>query len=310
MKNINKRTKVAISAMMAIALIVATWAYFTSESRIDNTFNTTSNSVETIEKFTPGQSIEPGQTVKKEVGVSNTGNSGLVVRVKLEEAWARGGTNFIAISGENAGAFNDAIDSASKNAQGKVVSVQTSKSDGAVTGDETVMYKNLLGLDDSSWIKGDDGYYYYSTILNAKNSTSLLFDEITFASDADLGVFAAATVVYSTTADTVIDPLKLAYDAALTAYEADEDNAALKAAFEAAESALNSAYAWSATAPADTKTITYQKKSSTIDPSAAGYSDADYTLTVITQVCQATEEAVDSEWAGMDAAVKAAWGLQ
>ena len=313
MKNINKKTRVAISAMLAIALIVATWAYFVSESNIDNKFNTKSNSVETIEKFTPEQELVPGQTIDKEVGVKNTGDYGLVVRIKLEEAWARNDVDFITISGEDNGAFNDAIDSADKDSvTGKVTSSQVDNGDGTVAGDETVVYKNLLGLDDGTWTKGDDGYYYYNTILNPKNSTSLLFDKITLAGDTDLGIFDSTNVLvkYSETADTVIIPLEAAYDAALLAYEADEDDDALKTAFEAANSALDSAYAWSTTKPADPETITYQKVVSTIDPSAAGYSSADYTLSVITQVCQATEEAVGAEWAGMDAAVKAAWGLQ
>jgi alternate signal-mediated exported protein, CPF_0494 family len=312
MKKINKKTKVAISAMLAITLIVATWAYFTSESKIDNKFNTESNSVETIEKFTPDQKIEPGQTIDKEVGVKNTGNYGLVVRIKLEEAWARGGTDFLNLSSEDAGAFNDAIDSAVKDSGDKVTSSQVANGDGDTAGDETVMYKNLLGLTDGTWTKGDDGYYYYNTILKPKNSTSLLFDKITFAGDADLGIFdsSSSVIKYSQTAETDIDPLQADYDTALAAYEADEDDEALKVAFEAAEAALEGAYAWSATKPADPTTITYQKVSSTIDPTAAGYSDADYTLTVITQVCQATEEAVDAEWTGMDAAVKSAWGLQ
>ena len=311
MKNINKRTKVAISALMVLVLIAATWAYFTSESKIDNNFNTLGKyGMETIEKFTPERDIEPGVTIEKEVGVKNTGDGGLVVRVRLDEKWAREGTEFIAISSEDNGAFNGKIDSTVKDAQGKVTSTQVDKTDGAVAGDATVMHKNLLGISDGTWTKGNDGYYYYSTILAEKNTTSLLFDTITLAGDVDLGKYGTPVESYSTTAYTVIVPLQTAYDAALLAYEADKDNAGLKAALATAQSNLDTAYAWSTTKPADTKTITYQKVATAPDPSAAGYAKANYTLTVITQVCQATEEAVDETWPGMDSAVKTAWGLQ
>ena len=311
MKNIDKRTKVAISALMALVLIAATWAYFNQSSSIDNNFNTLGKyGMETIEKFTPEQDIEPGVTVEKEVGVKNTGDGGLVVRIRLDEKWEREGIELIAISSEDAGAFNGKIDSTVKDAQGKVTSTQVDATDGAVAGDATVMHKNLLGIDGGTWTKGNDGYYYYNTILAEKNSTSLLFDTITFAGDADLGKYGTPVESYSITADTVIDPLQTAYDAALLAYEADKDNAGLKTALETAQSNLDTAYAWSTTKPADPKTITYQKVATAPDPSAAGYSKANYTLTVITQVCQATEEAVDATWPDMDSAVKSAWGLQ
>ena len=311
MKNINKRTKVAISALMVLVLIAATWAYFTSESEIDNNFNTLGQyGMETIEKFIPDQDIEPGVTVEKEVGVKNTGDGGLVVRVRLDEKWAREGSELIAISSENNGAFNGKIDSTSKDAQGKVTSKQVSATDGAVAGDETVIHKNLLGLDDGTWARGNDGYYYYKTVLTEKHTTSLLFDSITFAGDADLGFYVTPVEKYSIIASSVIAPLQATYNTTLAAYEADKDNATKEAAFKAAETALEAGYAWSTTKPADTSKITYQKVSTSVDPSKAGYSSANYTLTVITQVCQATEEAVDETWPGMDATVKTAWGLK
>ena len=311
MKNISKRTKAAISAMMALVLIAASWAYFTSESEIDNKLKTDVYGVETIEKFTPDQTILPGTTVEKNVGVKNTGDYGVVVRIRLDEKWERGGELIAISSVATDGSFNGAIDSADKDAgTGKVTSTQDDYDDGLVADDESVMYKNLTGITDGTWTKGDDGYYYYSTVLNAKNTTSLLFDEITLASDADLGLQGPAVEKYSITLPSVIDPLQLAFDSALTAYEADPDDATLKADLDAAESDLENAYAWTTTRPVDARTITYQKVVSSIDATAGGYSGADYTLTIITQVCQATAEAVEETWAGMDAAVLAAWGLQ
>ena len=315
MKRISKRTKAAISAMMALVLIAATWAYFTSTSEIDNKLKTDVYGIETIEKFTPEQTIVPGATVEKNVGVKNTGDYGVVVRIRLDEKWERGGTPFIAISSvADDDTFNGAIDSAEKDdITGKVTSEQTSYIDGLVTDDESVMYKNLIGLVGgaaSPWVKGNDGYYYYRSVLNAKNTTSLLIDEIIFAGDADLGLQGTPVEKYSTADPDVIAPLQLAFDSALADYEADPDDAALKTALEDAEGDLELAYAWDTTPPADARDITFQKVVSAIDDTAGGYSGAEYTLTIITQVCQATAEAVDAEWADMDEDVKDAWELQ
>jgi len=311
MKNINKRTKIAISVLLSLTLLAATWAYFNQELNIDNQFNTANHGVETIEKFTPEQELLPGETIDKKVGVENTGDYGLVVRIRFDEKWERGGTELIAISSEDNGDFNDKINSAVVDGTGKVTSTQDDETDGLVADDESVIYKKLPGLEDGTWVKGDDGYYYYTTILTKKAKTSSLLESITFAADADLGVYSDATVAkYSVADPDDIAPLEVAYETALANYEADPEDAALETALDAAKAALDSAYGWSESKPADTSTITFQKVVSSVDPSKAGYSSANYTLTVITQVCQATEEAVDETWADMDAAVKAAWGLQ
>ena len=310
MKNINKRTKLAVSALLLLTLIATTWAYFNQTSEIGNKFNTKNHGVETIEEFTPEQELLPGETIDKKVGVKNTGDYGLVVRIRFDEKWERGGSEIIAISSEDNGAFNNAIASAVMDGQGRVTSTQVHKTDGLVAGDETVIYKNLPGLTDGTWTKGNDGYYYYKTILTAKQSTSSLLASITFAGDADLGFYAAPVEKYSTTASSVIVSLQATYNTTLAAYEADKDNAAKEAAFKAAETALEAGYAWSTSKPADTSKITYQKVSTSVDPNRLGYSNANYTLTVVTQVCQATEEAVEEAWTGMDAGVKAAWALQ
>ena len=312
MKKISKRTKIALSALLSLTLLAATWAYFNQELNIENDFFTKNHGVETIEKFTPEQELLPGETIDKKVGVENTGDYGLVVRIRFDEVWKRGGNELIAISSEDAGAFNDAINSAVVDSgTGKITSTQDDKTDGLVAGDESVIYKKLPGIEDGTWTKGDDGYYYYTTILTKKAKTSSLLESITFAADADLGVYSDATVAkYSVADPDDIAPLETAYNTALTNYEADPDNAALETALDTAKATLDSAYGWSESKPADTSTITFQKVASSVDPSKAGYSSADYTLTVITQVCQATEEAVDEAWTGMDSAVKAAWGLQ
>ena len=306
---INKHSKLAIMGLVILALVAATWAYFSSESTIDNDLQTKEYGTETIEKFTPDQEIEPGTTVNKEVGVKNTGDYGVVVRIRLDEAWSRNNVDFVNISSEKDDAFNNAIASAVKDAGGQVTSTQTLKTDGDTTGDETVMYKNLIGLDTTDgWAEGDDGYYYYTKVLGAGEKTPLLFDKLTLAGDTDLGEY-EEILKYSTTAIADIEPLEVAYDLALADYKADPDDTTKKADFEAAKTALEDEYAWTTTKPTDEE-ITYQKNETQVKAGAAGYAGADYKLTIVTQVCQATAEAVDATWAGMDAGVLSGWVLQ
>ena len=306
---INKRSRLAIMGLVVLALVAATWAYFSSESSINNDLKTKEYGVETIEKFTPDQEIEPGTTIDKEVGVKNTGDYGVVVRIRLDESWSRNNVDFIKISSEKDDAFNNAIASAVKDAGGQVTSTQTSKTDGDTTDDETVMYKNLIGLDATDgWAEGDDGYYYYTKVLGAGEKTPLLFDKLTLAGDTDLGEY-EEILKYSTAAITDIEPLEAAYDVALTDHKAEPDDTAKKATLDAAKTALEDEYAWTTTKPTDEE-ITYQKSEVQVKAGAAGYAGADYKLTIVTQVCQATAEAVDATWTDMDASVLSGWTLQ
>ena len=92
----NKRVKLALVGVVALVIIASTWAFFSSESKIENKLHTKEYGAETIEKFQPEQELEPGTVIIKEVGVKNTGDYDLVVRVKLEEEWIRGEDRVIA----------------------------------------------------------------------------------------------------------------------------------------------------------------------------------------------------------------------
>lgn len=306
MKKINKRSQLVVMGLVVLALVAATWAYFSFESVIDNDLQTKEYGTETIEKFTPDQAIEPGTTVDKEVGVKNTGDYGVVVRIRLDETWTRDDDEFVNISSEKDEAFNDAIDSAVKDASGQVTSKQKDETDGDTTGDESVMYKNLTGLEaGNNWTKGEDGYYYYTKVLGAGEKTPLLFDKLTLAGDTDLGEY-EEILKYSTATIADIELLETAYDVALAEYKADPDDVAKKTAFEAAKTELEKEYAWSDSKPTD-KEVTYQKTETQVKDGVAGYAGADYKLTIVTQVCQATAEAVDATWVDVDETIRDGW---
>ena len=274
------------AAALAIALLAATWAYFTSTSSIKNEMQTKSYGSKTVETFTPKQDMEPGKEIEKKVGVTNTGDYDLVVRVKMDEKWtfASGDPKEIAYNGKIDTVVYDAGPPESWTAK------QTSDTDGNVDrtdAEETVVYKKMnLGSD---WKKGSDGYFYYTVQLKAGQPTAAnLLESIVLASNTDIGVY-KSTVYYSTANKATIEQ-KIA-DGTIT--EAD--------------------YGWVTAKPSDESKITFVKNETELEQGKEGYAKADYALTITTEVCQATQEAVDAEW-GMAApdllAIKTAWALQ
>ena len=83
----NQRKSVLVASCVMAALIVgaSTFAWFTSSDEVTNRLTASSNyGVSVTEDFTPPENWVPGQTVKKEVGVVNTGNVDAFVRMWLE----------------------------------------------------------------------------------------------------------------------------------------------------------------------------------------------------------------------------------
>lgn len=292
------------AGILAIALVAGTWAYYTSITEINNDLHTQGYGNRTIEEFTPEDDWEPGETVIKTAAVENTGDYPLVVRVKFDEKWAREGAAFQTI------ASTGKIDTVAYTAgpPEEWTAEQTDATDGLTNGDETVVYKLLSGIGDGTngtWIKGSDGYFYYRAQLAPGVTSSDLLESITMASNIDLGVYTTAEY-YSTADKDAIQALKDAVDAA-----------AEGTAKDTAKAALEAGYSWTLV-PAggfaddfDQKTITFRKAENALGEKG-GYSNADYTLTITTEVCQATKEAVDATWtmtAADLAGIKTAWNL-
>ncbi|MBQ8133968.1 MAG: hypothetical protein IJ192_06155 [Clostridia bacterium] len=84
-KNKRKRRVLAASCILA-ALIVAgsTFAWFTSKDEVVNKLSATNNyDVVAVEDFTPPSNWTPGQTVNKDVRVTNTGNVDAFVKATV-----------------------------------------------------------------------------------------------------------------------------------------------------------------------------------------------------------------------------------
>jgi alternate signal-mediated exported protein len=308
-KKMKRKTAIFLAGLLALIGVVGVWMYYTNTSSIDNLLHTKDYGNRTIEEFTPEEDWEPGETITKTVGVENTGDYPLVVRVKFDEKWLRGGTPFVTI-GSTTGISGTSpyigwIDDATKSGSLYTAIHGGTASDGLVAGDHTMVYKNLVGILGGSWEKGADGWYYYKSVLGAGASTSQLLDSITLASNVDLGAY-ISTTSYSITAPTVIAPLKSAYDTAYAAWVATP-NATTEAAKDAAWAAYEAAFAWTTTPPASG--ITYQKTETSLDPSLQGYANADYTLTITTEVIQATSDAVAATWTTAPTSIVTGWGL-
>lgn len=276
----NKRVRTFLAGIIALAIFVGTWAYYTSSTKINNDLKTKGYGNRTVEEFTPDEEWQPGETVTKTAAVTNTGDYALVVRVKFDEAWSRSGAAFQTVG------FDGAIDTVQYQASPqswKAVQANgpAGETDGLTAGDETVVYKLLNSTD---WTKGNDGYFYYNKPLGAGNTTENLLNSITLADNTDIGVYTTTNNYYSTTAKATIEQLKAAVAAAA-------DDAAKKQA----EAALEAGYAWTTNKPSNVSDITYMKSDNKQD-GAGGYGNADYTLTITTETCQATQVAVDATW--------------
>ncbi len=255
----------ALGGLAAVAVVGGTWAYFNQTAAITNPFSTGSYGGSIVESFNPsdGDNWQPGATVDKEVVAENTGNSPLLVRVKMAETWSRKGIagtmpNITSADGEE---FLNVA--------------QIDSKDGNTAGDSTVVHKNLAAND--AWTQGGDGYWYYKGQLAPGAATDSLLESVTLDKDTDMGV-------YTTTYKYCVTPNKDSKPDAdtewLTAEDGEKDTEMLAAA-EAAKEAGNSFHV---------------KKEVALDEAHPGYADADYELEITIDMVQPTEDAVKEAW--------------
>lgn len=253
----------ALGGLAAVAVVGGTWAYFNQTAAITNPFSTGRYGGSIVESFNPsdGDNWQPGATVDKEVVAENTGNSPLLVRVKMAETWSRNDQNMIAINSEKQPDFTAVK--------------QANAEDGLVEGDQTVVWKNLAEND--AWTQGEDGYWYYKGQLAPGATTESLLESVTLDKDTDMGLY-TTTYKYCTTDGK--DSKPDADTEWLTAEDGEKDTEMLAAA-EAAKEAGNSFHV---------------KKEVALDEAHPGYADADYELEITIDMVQPTEDAVKEAW--------------
>ncbi|EGT3601075.1 hypothetical protein [Clostridium perfringens] len=108
--------------------------YFTSSDTVINNLGVGSINVKIAEKFTPNDTWN-GDKINKNVKVKNTGNNGELVRVSIIPRWID----------ENGNPWPGDTNLVTLNLKNTVNLGETIKKD--------------------TWINGEDGYYYYSSIL-------------------------------------------------------------------------------------------------------------------------------------------------
>lgn len=144
-----KKWTIAAVLVLAVALLaVGTWAYFSDVGRADNVITMGSVKLALHDEDGTGQPFTtvramPGSVVDKVVYVENVGSGALYTRVKITPE-----------------VFT---------ANGEIVPLD----------------RGLLSLDlnDTDWVAGADGYYYYNGALAPKDATSKLFNHVTFSTD-------------------------------------------------------------------------------------------------------------------------------
>lgn len=142
-----------ISIISIFVLIIGvSLANFTSADSVTNVFNTGDIKAEPYEPdFNPPNNWD-GSKYPKKVQVKNTGNSACFVRVSVTPRWIDENGNVWAGDVSNS-----------------VVSLEFSNL--------TVAPDNSIWEEDK-WVKGNDGFYYYTSILPIGELTSQLLDKV------------------------------------------------------------------------------------------------------------------------------------
>ena len=289
---------IAVAGLLAAALLVGAWAFYTSTGILDNQMKTKKYGDTLLEKFTPSEDWQPGEEITKEVGVKNTGDYDLVVRVKLNEQWSRGGSAFKEIAstgGTPAGVDQTKINYTSTAVQPSHDGGTTpGPVDGVTTNDETVVKKimNNTGTGTGKWTLYTDGYWYYNDVLTAGGETSKLMEKIMLATDADMGKY--DVVKYWT------------------------ENATVAATEPVTGTNVGSSsttqwvvYTGEVPSPTVATNDVYTRSVSQLS-SDAGYAGAIYDLFITSETCQATSDAVAATWSGAPAALAGtggSWGF-
>lgn len=88
-KNRKKKVLALASTFALIAIVAATFAWFTSKDHKDNRFEgqiAAGKDIEVVESFEPPTDWQPGSEVNKDVAIANTGKYDTLVRVSLAES--------------------------------------------------------------------------------------------------------------------------------------------------------------------------------------------------------------------------------
>lgn len=279
MKRSKKVASMAV-AMVAVLAIGGTFAYYTAEHEIDNTMETGTYGDQVTEVFTPDSNWEPGEEADKIVGVTNTGDYDIVVRVSMSETWTfsdEEGDSLTIDSDDSAFIIASASEGDQLSKIDGLVDDSVDTTLGSVENtletDGSVVYKELA---ESDWTYNEnDGYWYYNSILASGKSTGALLSSITLAEDTDMGVYDEVVSYVVTTSDELVGDETWV----VLGSEADTANTDVQDP-DLANVVVADGY------------YLHVKSVSTITTGYEGYAGATYVLTITSETCQATDEAI------------------
>ena len=143
----NKKALIVLALVALIGIVGGTYAYFTSTSTLNNSFQTGTYATSVTEEFVSPTNWVPGTTTPKKVNVTNKGTVSIVARASFTESWtAADGTSLL------------------------------------LTRDGEKIAQFEIG---DKWVKDGD-YYYYNEILGQNATSSYFLEEVTFNPEFEL----------------------------------------------------------------------------------------------------------------------------
>lgn len=318
----NKKA-LGLAGLGAVALVGGTLAYFTAESRLENPFTTGDYTTELHEDYTPPtEDLEPGAKWEKKVGATNTGDYPVLVRIKMDEKWVRKGA-----AGAELTEGYKSWDSKSKDAflsakgqfeeaTGQFTASQAGENgdiDGVTKDDEeTTVYKHLVNTtEDGSaegWIyNNDDGYWYWTRVLDKNAATGNLMDYFVLASNIDMGHY--DTTEYYQLADKTTDTPDNTETGTWNKVEKKEDTyvipnpegeGTIEIGDQNEDKILDIIDLAKGLKVEENGKKLFWKSESALDENKQGYANSNYTLGITAEFVQATSDAVAEAWEKID----------
>lgn len=315
----NKKA-LGLAGLGAVALVGGTLAYFTAESRLENPFTTGDYTTELHEDYTPPtEDLEPGAKWEKKVGATNTGDYPVLVRIKMDEKWVRKGETdpalkdgYVKWDSSNKDAFLSK-DGQFDESTGKFTANQDNDTDGLTDqDDETTVYKHLVNTTEDGSAEGwiynkDDGYWYWTRVLDKNAATGNLMDYFVLASNIDMGYY--DTTEYYQLADKTTDTPDNTETGTWNKVEKKEDKYVIQnpegeGTIEIGD--LNEDkildiidLAKGLEVEENGKKL-FWKSESALDPKRPGYANSNYSLGITAEFVQATSDAVAEAWEKID----------
>lgn len=171
MTSITKKTKniLIILALLLLAVVGATIAYFTGRTDFKNEFHVSEPGAAVVERFNPADHWVPGEEKSKEVWFVNSGEADMLLRFKVTASWAEGYEPKDA-DGHTVNPLPDIWE--------KDIIILNWNGSGVDKTDDDGSIKDFQKITDSAGT-----YYYYTKVLKAGESTDKVLESVTFSSN-------------------------------------------------------------------------------------------------------------------------------